>query len=74
MPKRKERVGEKHGRLTVTALSEKTKIGDVWWKCQCGALTDVRAGALARTKSCGCIKFLYILHSILYLFSAILFI
>jgi|14BtaG_2_1085337.scaffolds.fasta_scaffold32169_2 hypothetical protein len=58
MPKRKERVGEKHGRLTVTALSVRTKTGDVWWKCkcQCGTSTDVRAGLLSRTKSCGCAK------------------
>lgn len=55
-PRRIDRVGKKYNKLLVLHYSY-TKNGRVFWNClcDCGNKTVVAAGALSKTKSCGCL-------------------
>lgn len=58
MPRFKDRVGERYGRLTVVKYSH-TAGRHIHWlcKCDCGNLTTVsRANLGVSTRSCGCLR------------------
>lgn len=60
MPKLKNLIGQRFGRLTVIERAENNKNGHVCWKCRCdcGVKIVVDGGSLRNgdTKSCGCLK------------------
>lgn len=58
MTKAIDRVGEKHGRLTVVSFEDRDEKGALRWNCQCdcGKMTVVKSSHLCARgiKSCGC--------------------
>ena len=56
----KDRVGERHGRLLVTAFSHRDNV-ERWWRvrCDCGTEKLVRQSSISRSdgiQSCGCLR------------------
>lgn len=53
-------LGQVFGRLTVVSIGDRSKTGEVQWRCQCscGSVVDVRTRSLTsgNGKSCGCLK------------------
>ena len=55
--RRKDLTGKRFGRLLVLSCIGKSKAGNLRWRCicDCGKCTDVDAGNLKKTTSCGCL-------------------
>ena len=54
-----DRTGDKYGRLTVLAQSDRKYFGTHWiCRCSCGNITEVSASNLQskHTRSCGCLR------------------